>query len=72
MAQAPARCYIKKNGGLVMKMFVVAVIIAVMLLDALMCYCLMRSGAEEDRWMEQHPLSADRDSEKREENFDDV
>lgn len=55
-----------------MKMFVVAVIIAVMLLDALMCYCLMRSGAEEDRWMEQHPLSADRDSEKREENFDDV
>ena len=36
-------------GGIVMKMFVVAVIIAVMLLDALLCYCLMRSGAEERR-----------------------
>lgn len=55
-----------------MKTFVVAVIIAVMLLDALLCYCLMRSGAEEDRWMEQHPLSADRDSVQREENSDDV
>lgn len=64
--------YIKKIGGIVMKMFVVAVIIAVMLLDALLCYCLMRSGAEEDRWMEQHPLSADRDSVQREENSDDV
>ena len=59
-------------GGKVMKMFVVAVIIAVMLLDALLCYCLMRSGAEEDRWMEQNPLSADRDSVQREENSDDV
>ena len=59
-------------GGIVMKMFVVAVIIAVMLLDALLCYCLMRSGAEEDRWMEQHPLSADLDSVQREENSDDV
>ena len=55
-----------------MKMFVVAVIIAVMRLDALLCYCLMRSGAEEYRWMEQHPLSADRDSVQREENSDDV
>ena len=55
-----------------MKMFVVAVIIAVMLLDALLCYCLMRSGAEEDRWIEQHSLSADRDSVQREENSDDV
>ena len=49
-------------GGIFMKMFVSAVIIAVMLLDALLCYCLMRSGAEEDRWIEQHSLSADRDS----------
>lgn len=54
--------HIKIIGGIFMKMFVAAVIIAVMLLDALLCYCLMRSGAEEDRWIEQHSLSADRDS----------
>ena len=55
-----------------MKMFVVAVIIAVMLLDALLCYCLMRSGEGEDLWRQKHPLSADRDSVQREENSDDV
>lgn len=64
--------HIKMIGGIFMKTFVVAVIIVVMLLDALLCYCLIRSGAEEDRWIEQHSLSADRDCVQREENSDDV
>ena len=51
-----------------MKMFVISVIIVVMLLDAFMCYCLIRSGADEDRWMETHPLSWERNGEKRAES----
>ncbi len=38
----------------VLKYFVVAVIIFVMLLDAFVFYCLIRAGAAEDRWMERN------------------
>jgi hypothetical protein len=43
-----------------MKIFIASAIIAAMLSNGLIFYCLMRSGAQEDRWMEQHRPTADR------------
>lgn len=43
-----------KKRRAVLKYFVVAGIILVMLLDVFVFYCLVRAGATEDRWMERN------------------
>ena len=47
-----------------MKIIVISVVIGIVLINAVMCYCLIRTGKEEDKWMENHPLSGERDNGK--------
>lgn len=55
-----------------MKAVVIAVIIAVMLLDGIICFCLLRAGAEQDRWMEEHPFPKERDAQNGKERLDEA